>query len=329
VFSLPEAWVWDFWLVDDGTRYHLFFLYASKALRDPEKRHFRASVGHATSEDLVRWERVVDALVRSDAPAFDDLATWTGSVVRHPDGTWFMFYTGSSLEPAGNVQRIGFATSHDLYRWEKNPGNPVLEADPRWYEKLEDGQWHDEAFRDPWVYPDGGGWRMLITARANQGPADDRGVVGTAWSPDLRNWTLEPPLSPPGKGFGQMEVMQTADIDGSEFLLFSCVASDLSEVHRASGSPGGVWAVRRKDGPEPWDPAEARLVTDDEFYVGRVIPERKTGRAVFLAFHNVGPDGSFVGGVSDPRYAEVEDGRVVLREVNSEPFPAGDMERAS
>jgi beta-fructofuranosidase len=126
-----------------------------------------------------------------------------------------------------------------------------------------------------------------------------------------------------------MEVMQTADIDGSEFLLFSCVASDLSEVHRASGSPGGVWAVRRKDGPEPWDPAEARLVTDDEFYVGRVIPERKTGRAVFLAFHNVGPDGSFVGGVSDPRYAEVEDGRVVLREVNSEPFPAGDMERAS
>lgn len=78
MFKLPEAWVWDFWTVDDGDRYHLFFLYASRALRDPHARHYRASVGHAVSDDLVHWERVVDALVRSDAPAFDDLATWTG-----------------------------------------------------------------------------------------------------------------------------------------------------------------------------------------------------------------------------------------------------------
>ena len=69
MFKLPEAWVWDFWLVDDGRDYHLFFLYASRALKDPHARHYRASVGHAVSSDLVHWERVVDALVRSDAPA--------------------------------------------------------------------------------------------------------------------------------------------------------------------------------------------------------------------------------------------------------------------
>ena len=28
MFQLPEAWVWDFWLVDDGEQYHLFFLNA-------------------------------------------------------------------------------------------------------------------------------------------------------------------------------------------------------------------------------------------------------------------------------------------------------------
>ena len=99
MFSLPEAWVWDFWLVDDGQKYHLFFLYASRALGNPDHRHYRASVGHAISDDLTRWERVRDALVRSDAPAFDDLAIWTGSVVRHPDGTWIMFYTGATLTP--------------------------------------------------------------------------------------------------------------------------------------------------------------------------------------------------------------------------------------
>ena len=127
--------MWDFWLVDDGGAYHLFFLYASRALRDPHARHYRASIGHAVSSDLVHWERVVDALVRSDAPAFDELATWTGSVVRHPDGRWFMFYTGARLNEHGaNVQSIGYAVSSDLYTWDKAPG-PVLEADGRWYEK--------------------------------------------------------------------------------------------------------------------------------------------------------------------------------------------------
>ena len=33
-----------------------------------------------------------DTLVHSYPPAFDDTATWTGSVVQHPDGTWFMYY---------------------------------------------------------------------------------------------------------------------------------------------------------------------------------------------------------------------------------------------
>jgi len=168
LFDLPGSWVWDFWFADDGDRYHLFFLYASRALHDPDARHHRAAIGHAVSTDLVEWTQVADALVHSDAPAFDELATWTGSVVRHPDGTWFMFYTGASLAADGrNVQRIGYATSPDLLVWTKAEG-PVLEAREPWYEKLASGAWHDEAFRDPWVFadPDGDGWHMLLTARA-------------------------------------------------------------------------------------------------------------------------------------------------------------------
>src|SRR5918997_768958 len=213
MFRLPEAWVWDFWLADDGQKYHLFFLYASRALGNPDLRYYRASVGHAVSDDLVSWDRVVDALVRSDAPAFDDLATWTGSVVRDPgDGTWYMFYTGAPQTPAGNVQKIGYATSQDLLTWRRAPANPILQAEPPWYEKLADGTWHDEAFRDPWVLqdPQGNGWHMLITARTNHGPTDNRGVIGHAWSPDLKAWQLRPPLSEPNQGFAQMEVVHTA-----------------------------------------------------------------------------------------------------------------------
>ena len=106
MFDLPGSWVWDFWFADDGDRYHLFFLYASRALRDPDARHYRASIGHAVSTDLVEWTQVSDALVRSDAPSFDDLATWTGSVIRHPDGTytWRRSQGEPILDDKGNVK---------------------------------------------------------------------------------------------------------------------------------------------------------------------------------------------------------------------------------
>lgn len=302
MLRLPEAWVWDFWLADDGERYHLFFLYASRALRHPDERHYRASIGHATSTDLTHWERVEDALVRSDAPAFDDLATWTGSVVQHPDGTWFLFYTGTTLTDRGNRQRIGYATSTDLLRWQRATGNPVLAADPRWYETLEDGQWHDEAFRDPWVFadPDGDGWHMLITARANSGPADDRGVIGHAWSPDLRSWQLRPPLTEPGQGFGQLEVAQVEEVDGRPTLLFSCLDSDLSRERRASGVTGGVWQATAETLLGPYDIAHARPLTDRSLYSGRIIRARDSGDWLFLAFRHDGGGGEFVGSVSDP-----------------------------
>lgn len=305
MLALPEAWVWDFWLADDGEQYHLFFLCASRALTEPPRRHYQAAVGHAVSRDLVAWERVVDALIRSDPPAFADLATWTGSITRHPDGTWFMFYTGATLTPAGNVQTIGYATSCDLMTWDKAPDNPVLRADDRWYEKLADRKWPDEAFRDPWVVPDpdGNGWHLLITARANHGPIDDRGVVGHAWSPDLRTWRLEAPLSQPGQGFGQLEVCELAVVDGQPLLLFSCLHRDLSAGRRSTGTSGGVWVARADAALGPYQLAEAQQLTDSRFYVGRLIRRQGTSETMFLAFRHDAADGSFVGEICDPQPA--------------------------
>ena len=314
MFDLPEAWVWDFWIVDDGDRFHLFFLYASRALRDPDARHFRASIGHAVSTDLTDWTRVTDALVRSDSPGIDDMATWTGSVTRGADGRWYMFYTAVTGAPGGrNVQTITYATSSDLYEWTKAAA-PVLTADPRWYEPLtDDRQWGDEAFRDPWVFadPDGDGWQMLITARANRGPVDDRGVVGHATSSDLVNWTLRPPLTAPGQGFGQLEVCQTVEIDGGHYLLFNCLDTELSTGLRAAGVSGGVWLARADSALGPYDIAGAQMVTDRSHYVGRILRDR-SGRWVFLAFRYDAPDGHFLGGITDPRPIVIRDGRLVF-----------------
>ncbi len=312
MLRLPEAWVWDFWTADDGDRYHLFFLYASRALRDPDARHYRASIGHAVSDDLVRWERVTDALVRSDAPAFDDLATWTGSVVRHPDGTWFLFYTGATAAPDGsNVQRIGYATSTDLMSWYKAPADTVIEADSRWYERISSGMWNDEAFRDPFVFadPDGDGWHMLITARADHGPADERGVIGHAWSADLRRWEVRPPLTAPGQGFGQLEVTQVEIVDGAPVLVFS---SAHGGVAGSRNTAGGIWAARADSLLGPFDLAGAQLVSDTALYVGKLVRRREDGAWVMLAFHHEDADGAFVGSVSDPEQVHW-DGRTLTR----------------
>lgn len=319
MFDLPGSWVWDFWFADDGDRYHLFFLYASRALRDPDARHYRASIGHAVSTDLVNWTQVEDALVRSDAPAFDDLATWTGSVVRHPDGTWFLFYTGATAAPDGkNIQRIGYATSPDLTVWTKAAG-PVLEAEGPWYEKLSSGAWHDEAFRDPWVFPDpdGDGWHMLITARAPEGPVDGRGVIGHAWSADLRTWELREPLSAPTpEGFGQLEVVQAEVVDGRPVLIFSCLGDQATASRRGSG--GGTWAVPAESLLGPFDIDGAYPLTDDSLYVGRLLRRRSDGQWLLFAFHHVGEDGLFVGGVTDPMPVRWEGERLVRQDPAAE-----------
>lgn len=311
MLALPDSWIWDFWVADDGEAYHLFFLYASRALHDPDARHFRASIGHAVSSDLTTWARVADALVRSDSPAFDDVATWTGSVTQAPDGTWLMFYTGVTRAASGsNLQRVALATSPDLLAWTKQ--GVVAEADDRWYEEL-DGGWHDWAFRDPWVLPDpdGDGWHLLVTARGNSGPVDDRGVVGHCWSPDLRTWQVRPPLSQVGQGFGQLEVLHTAEVAGHHFLLFSCLARDTAERVRAGGTRGGTWAARAESPLGPYDLARARVISPPGLYVGRLV-QLRTGEWKFLAFVDSDADGAFGGWIIDPLGVRVENGDLVI-----------------
>ncbi|GGM06260.1 glycosyl hydrolase family 32 [Dactylosporangium sucinum] len=306
MLRLPDAWVWDFWLAQDGDTYHLYFLRASRALGDPDRRHFRASVGHAVSTDLTHWTQVADALVPADRPAFDDVATWTGSIVRDPGGRWHQFYTGAGSTENALVQRIGLATSDDLYAWQRHPGGPVLEADARWYEKLGTSTWPDEAWRDPWVFadPGGDGWHMLVTARSNQGPVDERGVIGHARSADLVTWHAQPPLTAPGAGFGHLEVAQVEVVDGRPVLLFSCLRHEFAARRKETGATGGVWAVAGETLLGPFDPSAAHPVTDSSLYSGRIVRD-PSGRWVMLAFRNVDAGKRFVGELSDPMPVEL------------------------
>jgi len=296
---LSDAWTWDMWFADDGDRYHAFYLKASRALGNPDRRHWYVTVGHAVSDDLHTWHEVRDALIASDAPAFDDFTTWTGSVVKADDGTWRMFYTGTSRAEKGMVQRVGVATSSDLFTWTKAGPAAVCEADPRWYEKLDGVSWPDEAWRDPWVFNDGDVWHMLVTARAKDGNPDDRGVVGHATSTDLETWTVRPPLSRPGAGFGHLEVPQVEMIDGRRVLIFSSLHGELTRARRDAGERGGVWSVPVDSATGPYDISGATRLTDESLYAGRLLQGRD-GAWWLFAFNHVDDAGAFIGSLSDP-----------------------------
>jgi beta-fructofuranosidase len=300
-FTLDTHWVWDFWLADDGARFHMYYLHAPKSLGDQHLRHRNAKVGHATSADLVDWVDHGLVLEPGEPGSFDETATWTGSVLQGPDGLWRMFYTGSrflSPDSNANIETVGVAVSTDLHHWTKRPG-PLTRADGRWYETLGTSSWPEEAWRDPWVYadPDGDGWHMLVTARARAGDEADRGVVGHATSADLETWVVQPPLSAAGAGFKHLEVPQVVTVDDRSVLLFSCDAQALAG--RNAGTVGGIWAVEAPSPTGPFDIASARLVVDEQLYSGRVIRDRD-GVLVMLAFENSTLDGEFVGSLSNP-----------------------------
>ncbi len=298
-FSLPDHWVWDFWLADDGATYHLFYLHAPHSLGNPDLRHRNARIGHATSLDLVTWQNHGQILDVGQSGSFDDTATWTGCVVRAPDGGWLLYYTGSrflSPDNNSNVENIGMARSDDLFTWEKLPG-PVAVADARIYETLGSSAWPEEAFRDPWVFAEDGQWHMLVTARANHGEVMQRGVIGHATSSDMLTWQLQPPLSEINGGFAHLEVPQIIEVQGTLHLVFCCDSPKLSG--RLAGQKGGIWSVAVGSALGPYPIERATLLAPEEFYAGRIAIDRKA-RAVLLAFNNVQASGVFSGSISDP-----------------------------
>jgi beta-fructofuranosidase len=307
VLKLPDSWIWDSWYAFDGDKHHAFYLKASKGLRNADRRHRYTSVGHAVSDDLINWTVLPDALTPSDSPAFDSWTTWTGSVVQADDGTWWMFYTGSSREDGGDIQRIGAATSTDLLVWDKVSADSLVETDPTWYETLDYSAWHDQAWRDPWVFRQGNAWHMLITCRLKDGDAPTRGTIGHAISNDLTHWSVQPPLTGPVTGFGHLEVFQVEHVDGQWVLLWCCGPEQTSPELQEKYPSGGVFSAVGESPTGPFDFDNVVWFPQENLYAARLVEHN--GSWNLIGFVN-GPADDFPGWLSDPIPVEVKDGGI-------------------
>ena len=193
-------------------------------------------IAHAVSTDALNWRRVSNALFIGDPGSWDDLMLWTMHVSPdpHQTGRWRMFYTGLSRRDQGKYQRLGLATSDDLFHWRKAPVHWVdhrgehdpqavkdavrlsssqqadsrhaphdsdscfpLEPDSRYYEaSLKEGR-HWVSFRDPFYHHDGReGW-LLASGRVNTGPIVRRGCVALMKEVQPNHFVAQPPLHHP------------------------------------------------------------------------------------------------------------------------------------
>jgi len=272
---------------------------APRALKDPGKRHLAARVGHAVSRDLVEWDFRGECFGPSEA-GFDDLAIWTGSVVREHD-RWRMFYT--ALSKAGHHiydQRVGSAVSDDLHHWHRVSPEPAVRVDGRWYKTLAntpmpttgpDLEGSSETWRDRAVIrdPDGDGWHLFVTARSVAAGRNDDGVIAHATSPDLFTWTLGPPLCDPGAGFGQLEVLQNVVVSGRPVLAFTCQPQEQTAERIAEWGEYCTWSVPSPGALGPWDMNRARpFLPEPDLFAAPIVRLRDGGSAI-IGFRNLEP----------------------------------------
>jgi len=211
-FTANSGWINDplglTW--KDGT-YHLFYQYVPGRTSWASNCHW----GHATSPDMIAWTEQGVAV----APGDGDDGVWSGSIVTDSEGKATMFYT-SVTEPGIGIGTIRTATPGDdsWDSWTKGgklmsaPGADVI------------------AYRDPFVFRDGGQWRMFVGAGLDGGTA----AAISYSSADLAEWTLDgiaarrPGSEKDPVWTGAMwECPQLFEIDGSHVLVTSIWEDDV------------------------------------------------------------------------------------------------------
>ena len=299
VLKYEDRYVWDHWMYREGENFHMFYLQAKRETKNASERHEKASIGHAISQDLINWSEVGTAITKSLPGSWDDLATWTGSIIQSKETKeYFLFYTGVHRNEKGLIQSIGLAISSDLNNWKKYGNTPVAKADSRFYATQENGSVNTD-FRDPWVFFDelNQKWHMLITANSSENKDPKKsGVVGHAISENLVDWQVLPPIATE-TGFGQIEVFQVVQIRDKYVGIFCC-GKDYIEG-KSDEFTTGTYSVPMHSPIGPIDFNKAEIFHAKNIYAGRII-QNQSGQHNLIGFVTADLDSNAPCEISNP-----------------------------
>ena len=225
----------DFEVVESDGRLHVFHLCLPS----------HDAVGHLVSDDGINWEPLPAAIRTGDPGDCDADQIWTMGVFRK-GGKWFMLYT--ALSERGRMQRVALATSDDLIRWEKCGGNPVISADPRWYEAEVRGAQRVN-WRDPHVVEVDAKLHGFICARRNEGLLNRRGCAGHFTSDDGYHWEVGPPACTPSNCF-DWECPSVFELDGRYYMV-AIAGGCARQVYRVADRVEGPYRRPADDGILP------------------------------------------------------------------------------
>lgn len=211
-FVHPHRQVWDFSIVRPDSVYHIFY----HTIHEETPNAARAdTIWHATSQNLKHWN-IEGPVLTVGQGTWDAGALWAPDVFYdHRSDRWAMAYTACDAQLN---QRIGLASSDDLYAWTKSAANPALEPDPAVYQWDPDAWWSN--FRDPFVFVQDGVFQILVTAKQYLGQST--GVLYHAISLDLENWIDIGPIFA-NDGIDPWRVLESPQyrlMDGKYYLLF-------------------------------------------------------------------------------------------------------------
>lgn len=185
----------DFTFIQATDGFHLFHIRGLGSWGSGENE---TTFGHESSEDLLNWSFHPPLDLRGPTGSWNDRNLWSPHIVAI-NGLWHMFYTGVSYgaDRAENLQRIGLATSSDLFHWTPaattcagvGGSGCLLDCEALW-SSWGSGAPYTGDCRDPWVIPYDGGYVMFLTARLLNG----KEVIARASSQDALQWSLLAPI---------------------------------------------------------------------------------------------------------------------------------------
>ncbi|MBN9380369.1 MAG: family 43 glycosylhydrolase [Chitinophagaceae bacterium] len=172
----PSVGEKDSWYINDHAfmkgpdgKWHMIGITGMDSAKPWDESNF----AHAVADSLTgKWTK--KPFVLSVSKEVDETVLWAPHIIKHED-TYYMYYCGGHQDH--RRYQINLATSKDLEKWSRYPGNPLFV----------DG--YDG--RDPFVFYDEFNKRWVIYYTATSKPERGAHIVAARISYDLVNWSKD------------------------------------------------------------------------------------------------------------------------------------------